>query len=107
MSENNQENDGKLFQKGGPGGPGRGKKVDKYPEAEDLNEFKRVAEPKVRRVILTMLDSKDQKMQIEGAKLHARVYGLQAEDHKKGVLDPEILKGIGKYFFEDTKQDNS
>ncbi len=102
MSENDKEN-GKngngLFQKGGTGGPGRGNKKDKYPEADNLNAYKDLMEPKVRRVIAGMVDSSDSKERTEGAKLYCRLFDISTEDHQRGVLDPVVLEIVKNHFF--------
>jgi hypothetical protein len=96
------------FLPGQPPGPGRGNKKDRYPEADSIDRFKEMMEPKVRRVIAELIDSSDPRVKRDGAKLYIQLYGIESEA-KRDLFDPVVLDIIKRHFFgkdiDDSKED--
>jgi hypothetical protein len=87
------------FKPGYKGGPGRGNKKDRYPWADDPAEFTKRMASMARRELAAMFEDSDKKVRQDALKLHARYLGMETEA-RASVLDPVLMKGFGKWFFE-------
>ena len=96
MSENSKknsyENDSKtkpkLFEKGGPGGPGRGKKA----EIAEIGDFKAEA----RKIISDLMQSKDEKTKAKGVELYMKHRHILDEESTV-VNDSKVMAAIKRY----------
>jgi hypothetical protein len=77
----------KLFEKGGPGGPGRGKRNKTY----DLTEVKNELKPRVLKTINNLLASTDLKNGAKGVELYLKLFGHEKEQDNSTMLSPEIV----------------
>ena len=94
------------FKPGHKGGPGRGKKEDRYAWVDDPVKFTQKMASMARRELAAMFNDPDKKVRQDALKLHARYLGMENEP-RIAVLDPALLKVFGAWFLDhvDGKKD--
>jgi len=78
----------KLFEKGGPGGPGRGKKA----VPAEIDDFKAEA----RKIISDLMKSKDEKVKAKGVELYMK-FKDYLDEQSTVINDPKVLKMMQRY----------
>ena len=90
-SDNQKETEGKLFTKGGPGGPGRGNK----------KPLKKLTLSEIEEHLQHDLRSSDAKIRHNATKLLLAIRKQGGTKDTSPVLDSRIAKIIGKYVTND------
>ncbi len=78
-----------MFEQGGPGGPGRGKKA----EIAEIDDFKAEA----RKIISDLMQSKDEKLKAKGVELYMK-YRHILDKESTIINDKKVLDTIGRYY---------